>query len=1121
MKNKWTKVTVAIALVALFACLFCPATFSINIEDEVLPDFLWELDFEKMSSIDDNMGSEQYTIEGKNVVLGEAHGKTALGITETNGVYFIDDTEHIIDDYDTVSLEADMFFESFPTGLNSQGQTPNEAPMSFMTWMTQNEGSESISYRSIRINSDGYLCTGYSGDSKTDAMLPLGEWFKIRFLISPSNGMCEVFLNGVNVLSYKLGTPSNMVMSKVRFFDTRFEYSVYFSNISVYSDSSYRIGSTREPSTDYVAYQTTKPENGSFDLRLISATNIEDLASYNHVGFNVTMMWYDEDGFPRSTEQIVKSTEVYESVLAGGESVSAAEFDAKYLAAIPIEDIPADRGNVEIVVRPFMKIDGLRKYGKATILVYSGEDVDGYPVLSIGESFAEYTAYPSDDTYVKPGTYDIYGDSQTLELKNNGKDISFTRYIYIKFEFSEAALKKLLASNRIYLEFYVNSHRQNMSDEEIMEGGILAEITGVETGWTESELHGNNMNQLAPEIAYIGDVRYAAKQYNSIDVTEYVLAHAKDGAVAFRIANVVQDKDSGQMRFASSEAASGTPKLTIYSSSYNHELNLSKNGNEGYDPWGYAEKFVNDWFKTGWFEAYGNTYEPYDLETVDVSKPSGSHTVQTMQNSSAPTNRTSAVRYARTLDSLVGFESGVLSEYDDYGGIINSGIEGEATGYFHVEEIDGRFYIIDPIGNPFFASGINTLELGSTDNQKEATIKAYDTENIAYEFISDELLAYGINTYWGGDLGFFEEGKLITAVSTGGIAYYMYNELGLKAPAGGEDKFAHNNTMNVFDPDFAKYCEERYAEVTAPYKGSDRVLGFYSDNELPDNEDMLTRYLTLDPGEPANAFSYAAAWTWLARALEDPNPSVSDVTPELSEEFKAFVFDAYFTVVTDALDKVGCGDYMYMGTRIHNKNETSEGYLRAAGRHMDIISVNLYGGMEPPADTIEGIYMYSGRPFIVTEFFAKANDAVDMNGYALGNQKNAGWNVETQTDRAIHFENYTLILIESKTCVGWTWYRFRDNDQTIYTDEVGNLYTAFDIVGAAPNAYVHLETGTVIEDGEALAPSLSIYYKGESDLSNVGSNKGIYDNHMNLYTELAEAFKRIHDNVFALIEYFD
>ena len=283
---------------------------------------------------------------------------------------------------------------------------------------------------------------------------------------------------------------------------------------------------------------------------------------------------------------------------------------------------------------------------------------------------------------------------------------------------------------------------------------------------------------------------------------------------------------------------------------------------------------------------------------------------------------------------------------------------------------------------------------------------------------------------------------------------------------------------------------------------------------------MLYRYLTIDPTEPMNAFSYAAAWTWLIRATNNPNPTVSDITPALSEEFKAFIFDTYFTVVTNALDKVGCGDYMYMGTRIHNENETSEGYLRAAGRHLDLISVNLYGGMEPPADTIEGIYKYSGRPFIVTEFFAKANDAVDMNGYALGNQTNAGWNVETQKDRAIHFENYTLLLIESRSCVGWTWYRFRDNDQPLYQDEVGNIYKPFDISGAVPGAYQNVESGAII-DGPSLAPSLTTVYKGESDLSNVGSNKGIYDNKMNMYTELVGSYKKIHDNVFALIDYFD
>ena len=1118
MKNMLTKFTVTITVLIVIACLLSVATLAIDIEKEPAPDFLWELDFEKMSSIDDNMGNSQYTIEGRNVSLGDTHGKKALGITDASGQYIIKDVGNIIDDHDTFSIEADMLFEKFPTGTNSSGQNPNEAPMSFMTWITQNEGSTSLSYRSIRINADGYLCKGSKPEDKI-AQLPSGEWFNIRFLINPKSGLCEVFVNGQKVLDHNIGAPKNMVSSMVRFFDVRYNYSVYFSNISIYSDSSYRIGLTKENAADYLAYQTAKPQNNAFDLRLVSAIDIDDITSYNNTGFNITTIWY-ENGESKAASRDVKSTEVYEAVLSNGKSVSAAELGTKYLAAIPVDGIPTDKGNIEIIVRPFVKKDGIRKYGEPVILVYSGEEKDGYPVLSIGKSFAEYTAYPSDDTFVRRGNDENFGDSQVLELKNAGGDTPYSRDIYVKFEFSENALKKLLASNRIYFEFYVNIHRSKMSEEEIAEGGILADICGVDTNWTESELTGNNAPTLAKEIQYIGDVRYAAKQYNAIDVTDYVLKYAKDGSVAFKITNIEHDGDSGQMRFASKESASGTPRLTVYPSNFNYEVDLSKTGNEGFEPWGYAEKLVDEWFETGRVEAYANTYEPYDLETVDVSKPGGSHTVKTMQNTSSPTNRTSKVVYARTLDSLVGFNGGVVCEYDEYGGITNSGIKGNATGYFHVEQFDGRFYIIDPIGNPFFASGINTLELGATENQRAATIEKYGSEENAYKSISEELLAMGINTYWSGDLGFFEENKLITAVSTGGIAYYMYNELGLKAAAGGDDKFAHNNTMNVFDPDFIKFCETRFAEVTAPYKGSDRVLGFYSDNELPANTDMLYRYLTIDYTEPVNAFSYAAAWTWLKRATGNANPSVNDITSALSEEFKAFVFDTYFTVVTNALDKVGCGDYMYMGTRIHNENETSEGYLRAAGRHMELISVNLYGGMEPPADTIEGIYKYSGRPFIVTEFFAKGSDAVDMNGYALGNQKNAGWNVDTQADRAIHFENYTLILLESRSCVGWTWYRFRDNDQTIYKDEAGNLYRAFDISGAAPSAYQNVESGVII-DGPALAPSLTVVYKGEGDLSNVGSNKGIYDNKMNIYAELAGSYKKIHDNVLALIDYFD
>ena len=76
---------------------------------------------------------------------------------------------------------------------------------------------------------------------------------------------------------------------------------------------------------------------------------------------------------------------------------------------------------------------------------------------------------------------------------------------------------------------------------------------------------------------------------------------------------------------------------------------------------------------------------------------------------------------------------------------------------------------------------------------------------------------------------------------------------------------------------------------------------------------------------------------------------------------------------------------MYLGSRVNGVCREKEGYLRAAGRYLDILSVNLYGGLNPDVDMIRGMYRYSGIPFLVTEFFAKGMDSIDANGYKLAN----------------------------------------------------------------------------------------------------------------------------------------
>ena len=549
---------------------------------------------------------------------------------------------------------------------------------------------------------------------------------------------------------------------------------------------------------------------------------------------------------------------------------------------------------------------------------------------------------------------------------------------------------------------------------------------------------------------------------------------------------------------------------------YGNKVAMTTYKNEGYEPWSYAETLVDKWIAEGYPRAYEKTYPTAELVNQDITYPHDAYVIKTDWKSNTPTADWNRRIYARSMETI-GFKKGEPSVLGRYGGATNAGFSGEATGFFHVEERDGRPFIIDPEGNPFFAVGMNTVQLGATDNQKRVALEKYGSEENFFKTVCAEMRDVGINTVWvGNPMIIAGYGHQVAAVGTGGISMYM-KTLNLGVSTGGSAAFRFNNTMNVFDPDFEDYMKTRAAEVIAPLADEPRIVGWYSDNEIPAQQNMLECYLTIDPAEPVNAFSYAAAWSFLAARTNKAEPTLEDITPELSEEFKGFVYDRYFRVVKDAIRAVD-QNHMYMGCRVHAWNKTSEGYLRAAGQYVDVMTVNLYGGLEPLATTLNCMVRFSGKPFLVTEFYAKSEGARDMNGYELRNQTNAGWIVKTQHDRAIHYENYILLMMECRACVGWTWYRFRDNDQTVYADEAGNLYTVYDYKKGAIWAYYNVATGDVVPAEEA--PAMKVHYQGERDTSNLGSNKGIYDNFMNRY-EVMDKMKEVNEQLFHLAEFFD
>ncbi len=1047
------------------------------------------------------------------------------------GALYIYDDQNILGSYLSFSLEGDFYFDSFPEGIRTSGSnefTPEQRPLSFLCWIYKDieTGADTI-FNAIRLDSEGYIHTDQNGKEKSDVQLETGRWYNIRCVFSPKNGACEMYIDGEKALEFTLERfdTKKYISGAVRYFDGYYNWGVKMKNLVVKTDSDYSVEMKREPSADYLAYQTAKPSDGLFSARILLGLN--DTA-YNRVGYEVIYLAKDEDGNMVAESISKRDKVIYESILdADGNLCNVKDtFGYAYAAAIEIEGLPFDPWGTgfQLVVRPYvLGMDGVRRYGRATTLYCSAKaDENGYPVFD--EMNLDKTVITaSDDTYIFNGSGDRkmadYSAETLLSIRNpGGESSSQYRAAYFKFKLSEDVVNMLETASSATLRLYMNSHENNSSRKayDLM-------LHGAGTAWTESELNYNNYQTLAPTDRKLYEGPYELGNYFTVDVLDYLCEQIieEDGSktVAFRLTTTAHDDVIAA--YVTSKESDYEPVLEIKNSMYELELNLSKLANVGYEPWGYAEYLVNDWFDNLVDKVYPrdengdliyyDDYGAYAPDGYGATAPEGDYTVpvkwkhgtvwtrEATNGYQVAENKWETARFARTLSTL-GTSTAVafletdlgemITEYDVYGGITNAGFTGEATGFFHTEKHGERIYVIDPLGNPFFAVGVNTVNLGATDNQKNYTIASYGLEEVYFERITRSLQEMGVNLTAESpqdDLLKVKDG-LSCVVNLNLMVEYM-SKIGEKI----------ESYFNAFDPDFEREAKENaYTKITAGgYADMARVFAYTTDNELPSGNDVLTRYLTLKPDEDTvYSFSYATAWAWLARRMNTPNPTLAEYSqsPELQQmnsEFLSFLYSTYYRISRDAIQAVD-PNHMYIGSRVNGTCYTDEGYHRAAGYFLDVISVNLYNGLSPAGSILTDFYRNTGKPFMVTEFFAKGMDAMDANGFKLANSTGAGILVYTQEDRAEYYEHYTMNLLEAKACVGWVWYRFRDNDQGIYTttgeDELIMLHVDYNV--SAPTTFMDRE-GNILPASEI--GEYETVYKGEKIASNQNINKGFYN----------------------------
>ena len=373
------------------------------------------------------------------------------------------------------------------------------------------------------------------------------------------------------------------------------------------------------------------------------------------------------------------------------------------------------------------------------------------------------------------------------------------------------------------------------------------------------------------------------------------------------------------------------------------------------------------------------------------------------------------------------FTPGAADERSVYGGFKAHRVE--ASGFFRAEKIGERWWLVDPDGYLFISAGVNSVRTGKSEAAKAASAQRFGSSQKWAQSAVQLLRDADFNT-----IGSWSDNEPLRAAPQplaycpmieGGLMGSFGKKLGVAKQGSGHANYPRS-AMPIFHPDFAAFCDE-HAQTLAALKDDAYLIGYFSDNELP--APKLENYLALDLDDEAMGSTARFARDWLRKRRG--NDGQADLTKDENEAWMEHVYDRYFAITTAAIRRHD-PNHLCLGARFYAGEKNSPGALRAAGRHLDVISINHYYDWNPNAETLARWTRWSGRPVMITEWYAKGMDS------GMANTSGAGWTVPTQRERGLFYQTFTLALLQAPGCVGWHWFKYIDNDPTDTTADPSN-----------------------------------------------------------------------------------
>ena len=372
----------------------------------------------------------------------------------------------------------------------------------------------------------------------------------------------------------------------------------------------------------------------------------------------------------------------------------------------------------------------------------------------------------------------------------------------------------------------------------------------------------------------------------------------------------------------------------------------------------------------------------------------------------------------------------------------DTGLRGTATGFFHVETIDGRDWPIDPTGRAVILAATQHIKPQGThsDALGHSPYGRYvATHYPSAEAWADETLARL------SDWGFTMLGNACPLGLLGHktLPHVRNIQLGQRVCRGDPDwyirewKYAPCTALpNVFHPKFAEACEWRAREQCAPFKDDPWIVGWFIDNELAwwGNRTSMPATGLFDAvaALPGTHSARRELVRWLDERSAAQAGDLAKVPSETKTEFLRHYARTYYEKTVSAIRKAD-PNHMVMGSRYAGISGAHPVVFEEAGRQCDVVTFNCYpwadldlgivldekGGV-PMTERFREYHGYAQKPFLITEWSFPAID----NGHPC--LVGAGQRMNTQAERTEATMLFARTMLADPHVIGYDYFKWND-----------------------------------------------------------------------------------------------